>query len=790
MSLAYMIGDGVKKALALAPRTIANLAGRVSGGTPYFGWPTSSSVGGLSWGSEMPLTDASLEDYMRLYQGLVWVYSAVYCVASHGASLHPRVYLQSSKGEVREVVEHPIVDLLWKPNPEQSWYDFCELGLIYMELSGDFYIELVRNAQGVIVQMWPVMSHRMEVIPGDSPADPVAGYVFRGKNNAPTRIEPDRIAHIKYANPLSDFYGQSAITAAEKSILSELYVLNWNNALFKNSARPDYVVEADHPIDDPTYRRMIKQLEQRHGGWDKAHRMALFDAGMKLKALNWKHDDVQFGQLKRLNREEILAAIGVPQVMVGLVESLNFANAREQRRMFFEGKLKPTMAKLASGLSTQLLSLFDDRLFLEFDFAAVQALMTETLEQARTGEILIRSRQHSPNEVRAKLWYDGPYEGGDTIYGMMGMEPVGEAPSPQIGMRGRHVVESIEHELVGVRVSPRLVQQAVLHCRREVIRVPTMQHRVRGAIIEMEAKPVSGLKLIPKAVGDIDVDELLASDNIGDRVWGQHILKHTPLEGEYAAILRKLYRDQLEDVLHRLDQRWPFKTAGAKVAKQEGPGGPGATGGGSLDEEILFDGPTWKAAFVAGLSSTTAKAMKAGAENILLQLDVDPGNFQMFRPEVIEFYTNRTDAVAEMLNDVTEGRLRDELTEALAENASVSAVADRIRDLYSWRDQTAVTAARTEVGIAMSGGGRLAALQTGLNLKHTWVTSRDELVRTPARGSKFDHVAADGETVGMHEQYVRTGEPMWHPLDPGGSAGNIINCRCAEYFTLIQRRGT
>jgi hypothetical protein len=60
---------------------------------------------------------------------------------------------------------------------------------------------------------------------------------------------------------------------------------------------------------------------------------------------------------------------------------------------------------------------------------------------------------------------------------------------------------------------------------------------------------------------------------------------------------------------------------------------------------------------------------------------------------------------------------------------------------------------------------------------HEWLSAGDDRVRHPPN-SDFDHVAADGEIVKVGTPFVRTGEPLLYPLDPAGSAGNIINCRC------------
>lgn len=84
---------------------------------------------------------------------------------------------------------------------------------------------------------------------------------------------------------------------------------------------------------------------------------------------------------------------------------------------------------------------------------------------------------------------------------------------------------------------------------------------------------------------------------------------------------------------------------------------------------------------------------------------------------------------------------------------------------------------RTATG-SLFEGGQLQAYQEAEIEVHMWITRRDGLVRTRPR-SRFDHRAADGETVKVGEFFTRTGEKLKHPLDPIGSAGNVVECRCS-----------
>lgn len=83
--------------------------------------------------------------------------------------------------------------------------------------------------------------------------------------------------------------------------------------------------------------------------------------------------------------------------------------------------------------------------------------------------------------------------------------------------------------------------------------------------------------------------------------------------------------------------------------------------------------------------------------------------------------------------------------------------------------------ARTEIVSASNLGSLEGARATGLLLKKSWLATRDDRTRD-------DHADADGQQVGLNENFTVGGELMKYPGDMDASAGNVINCRCALIY--------
>jgi hypothetical protein len=143
--------------------------------------------------------------------------------------------------------------------------------------------------------------------------------------------------------------------------------------------------------------------------------------------------------------------------------------------------------------------------------------------------------------------------------------------------------------------------------------------------------------------------------------------------------------------------------------------------------------------------------------------------------------TSVTDTTRNIIIRLIEGGQEDGL--GIAEIAKM--ISDRIPVISRARG---ALIARTETHAAANYGSHNAAKATGLPLRREWISVEDSRTRDFGTGDgvvdEFNHRAADGQVVGLDEPFrilKRDGsfEAIMFPGDPSGSAGNVINCRCA-----------
>ena len=92
----------------------------------------------------------------------------------------------------------------------------------------------------------------------------------------------------------------------------------------------------------------------------KGRKILILSKGLEWKTMSVNPKDIDFGEGRKYNREGILAALGVPPVMVGLLDNAKYANYILQLINFHKHTILPKIIKMEGCLQTQYLKLWPD----------------------------------------------------------------------------------------------------------------------------------------------------------------------------------------------------------------------------------------------------------------------------------------------------------------------------------------------------------------------------------------------------------------------------------------------
>lgn len=353
-----------------------------------------------------------------------WVYACVMVIAETMA-MTP-LMLKAKKGEeIQTISDHIFLDTFTSVNPFMNNFELRELTEIYQLLTGNAYWYLVKNKLGVPVEIWPVPSQYMRVVP--DPVEFVKGYVFTQPGTEPIAFAADEIVHFKYPNPNNVFYGLGTLSAAAYEVDNNTAMNKYQSTMFDNQGVPQGLLSSDQVINKADSDRMREQWNQLYRGPDNAGKIAILSKGLKYTQIQMTAQEMAYIQSKTITRDSILGIFRVPKSILGVVEDVNRANAEASEYTFNLHTIKPKLIRSQEKINEKIMPLYVQRpgvkLFVEYTDPVPANRDLENTERATRLDKAITTI----NEERARLGFPS-VAWGDVPILPMNLIPFGSTP--------------------------------------------------------------------------------------------------------------------------------------------------------------------------------------------------------------------------------------------------------------------------------------------------------------------------------------------------------------------------
>jgi hypothetical protein len=647
--------------------------------------------------------------------------------------------------------------LLDNPNELQDSSHFTQTTLLLLSLNGECFW-LYTDAEGVPTsydakpeRMYPISAACMEPIFSNGRTGELIGWWL----NAPHwmelgkamgmrwPIELNMVTQFKFPNPYDPVRGMSPITSAALAIKSDILARSSNEDMLKNGGVPRGVVSYEGHMDPDNKNELETKWKDKFEQGGGQARTAFLPNGMKYAAVGISNKDIQFLEMLKWGREEVLAVMGVPPSVLGVTEFTNYATQLGQDKNFYDKGLLPKMRIIERGLdSTLMLGSPDDEVIL-FDLTEVEALRAGLMDKVTIANQLMADKPHMPPKVAFELVgiESEEYEGDDIAFITPMLTSVTD------------LIKSIEEDpIIPPALEPFAGIDSTIDEDDEEAETAD-PNEDQNAIDDKEEATVTNRAFH------------VAKKPNGVKVWRQFMKIELEAEQQMKVRYRRWVKKAKRGALRKLSEF----TSVAKAQEEF-----------TYSLESIFDAIEQEAKLsfeVRPLYPSVTEATFA-----LTEAELGIPLFQIDDTSIIEQWAKREKIFTKSIPHTVAKNLGRELQEAFARGETMQEVQRRVATIFdvSATSTKAVTVARTEMSSLMSGiRDEMFELQ-GI-VEEGWSTSLDEKVRddhvtfgnsgSHPRGFNYLEFASANGTQGI----------LTHPGDSRAPAGQVIRCRCVKY---------
>jgi phage portal protein BeeE len=346
-----------------------------------------------------------------------------------------RTYALKNMGlEKREVLEHPFLDLIHRPNGIMSrmilWYET----MIRMELGGFCGWYLPSNGLGLPGEIWPLpLTKGATLKPRVSGSMQIEEWIYQD-GSVRKSFKPQEILPLKYPNPSSPWEGFSPLMAQQHPYDIDLFLMQQQRALLKNMGIPGVHLHTDQPLTKERLTEILEQIREQWGDATRSGRPMVTHSGLAAEKTGWSNREMRIGEIAKYSREKTITSYDLSEAKLGLEVPSNRANMEVLDETFEKECIGPKCTLLEEQINTFFLPRYDQGIFAEFD----QPDIGDRDFNLRETEMELRNFVTVVNDVRARKGLP-PVPWGSKPWIPLGVSQEGSESAPPPPPKGNGV---------------------------------------------------------------------------------------------------------------------------------------------------------------------------------------------------------------------------------------------------------------------------------------------------------------------------------------------------------------
>ncbi|MEE8465150.1 MAG: phage portal protein, partial [Dehalococcoidia bacterium] len=371
---------------------------RILTGTKAISMPAPRS---LPWQVFQP--GGSRVDYNRLVDPMTnsIIMACINWIARTWPEAPPTVWSKDSDGTLERVEDHPLSELLKKPNPFYSGGALFMGTILSWVLDGHAYWIKERNSQNGVVELWYTPHWLIE--PKGSPNDPsvfIDHYDY-SPGGVPIPIAPENVVHLRYGiDPHNVRKGLSPLRSLMRELWTDEEAANYTGSILKNMGVPGLVISPKGDmaaVPSPDEVKETKAYYQQNLTGDHRGEPIVMKGPTEVNQFGFDPSQMNTRSLRQIPEERVTAILGIPAAVVGFGTGLEQtkvgATMREMREMAYEGNIIPTQRLFAEGITNQLAPDFvpdPKRVVFGFDISKVRVLQEDENKRAERYSVMVK----------------------------------------------------------------------------------------------------------------------------------------------------------------------------------------------------------------------------------------------------------------------------------------------------------------------------------------------------------------------------------------------------------------
>ena len=368
----------------------------------------------------------------ELYQTQDNLQAVVNFLANSIAQLPLEVYVRDGETERRRDRESNAAKLLWRPNKDQTSFEFIRALMVEYFVFGSVFVWLLPDADSE-------STYQLRIVPTEwLVKTPVKGYPYAPETirictqNGGTAFDVPRSEFVQFRTYSAGSPGGylSPISALRQSLTEQVEAGRFRRQLWRSSGRLNAQIirpKDVQPWTDDQRKNFATAFRQAWGaGGSKAGSIPILEDGMEIKPFSTSFKESEWSQSVVLTREAVAAAYGVNPSLIWHSNTQTYASARDNARALYAECLGPVIQMLQQRINAFLLPMVkaDPNTYVEFDLT--EKLKGSFEERAQIFQSAVGAPWMTRNEARAANNLP-KVEGGDELITPLNVTEGGQA---------------------------------------------------------------------------------------------------------------------------------------------------------------------------------------------------------------------------------------------------------------------------------------------------------------------------------------------------------------------------